>query len=131
MYRIGALPLTGLILWALADPSGVVATPAYVLKQLPATLSCTGAGGSQQNVPEFTSPAFESAYTTFIKLLQHALPGGESLWVSAGCGGYCRAVWLWDRPGIIAGFKHRGFCGWATLYRELVQILCAIPQRPP
>jgi len=36
---------TGLILWALADISGVVATLAYVLKQLPATLSCSGAGG--------------------------------------------------------------------------------------
>jgi uncharacterized repeat protein (TIGR03803 family) len=53
---------TGLIVWAVSDDPAEIATPAYVLAQLPPTVSCT----TWTNVPEFTATAFVSAYSNFL-----------------------------------------------------------------
>jgi uncharacterized repeat protein (TIGR03803 family) len=56
---------TALIVWAVSDSQGSSATPSYVLEQLPPTVSCN----YFTNVPDFTAPAFASAYSTFLAVL--------------------------------------------------------------
>ncbi len=59
---------TGLVVWYLSEGTAPVATPAYVLAQLPPTVSCTdGSGATFANIPDVLSTAFQSAYTTFLK----------------------------------------------------------------
>jgi hypothetical protein len=58
---------TALVVWAVSDSDTVVATPKYVLDQLPPTVSCSVHGSLYGNVPEFTAPAFQTAYSAFLK----------------------------------------------------------------
>jgi hypothetical protein len=58
---------TALVVWAVSDSNTIVATPNYVLAQLPPTVSCTVHDSLYVNVPEFTAPAFQSAYSAFLK----------------------------------------------------------------
>jgi hypothetical protein len=54
---------SALVVWPVSDDTNIIATPAYVLAQLPPTVSCA----SWSNVPEFTASAFQSTYTAFLE----------------------------------------------------------------
>jgi uncharacterized repeat protein (TIGR03803 family) len=53
---------TALVVWPVSDAQGIITTPTYVLDQLPPVISCS----NFTSIPEFTAPAFVSAYSTFL-----------------------------------------------------------------
>jgi hypothetical protein len=58
---------TALVVWGVSDSSTPVATPEYVLEQLPATVSCLQNGVTHSNVPQFTAAAYQNGYSNFLK----------------------------------------------------------------
>ena len=79
---------TALVVWAVSDSQSIIATPPYVLAQLPPTISCNESNGIDGNIPEFTSPAFQTAYSGFLKeFFAHYGSDPRIAYIRVGLGG--------------------------------------------